>query len=146
MRDPGSVADQHAVTATGLPFFENFYAGGVRSVRGFRDNTLGPRSEVIGGFTGQPLGGALKTTGSLEMFFPNLFDIQGGAHLGVRGLRQRVRRHRATSTRASCALPTGISLLWRAPVGPISISYAFPLRTKDDDEIERLQFTFGGAF
>ena len=52
----------------------------------------------------------------------------------------------------------GIALLWRAPVGPISISYAFPLRKQDairdddgeliqeGDEIERLQFTFGGAF
>jgi outer membrane protein insertion porin family len=41
---------------------------------------------------------------------------------------------------------TGIALLWRAPVGPISISYAFPLRQEDGDEVERLQFTFGGAF
>ncbi|RYE76689.1 MAG: hypothetical protein EOO80_12465, partial [Oxalobacteraceae bacterium] len=41
---------------------------------------------------------------------------------------------------------TGVSLLWRAPVGPISISYAFPLRQEDGDEVERLQFTFGGAF
>ena len=38
------------------------------------DSTLGPRSEVIGGYRGQPLGGALKTTGSLEMYFPKLFD------------------------------------------------------------------------
>ena len=36
---------------------------------------------------------------------------------------------------------TGVSLLWRAPVGPISISYAFPLKKEDGDEIERLQFT-----
>ncbi|RYZ71153.1 MAG: outer membrane protein assembly factor BamA, partial [Lysobacteraceae bacterium] len=64
---PGTV-ETGTITATGLPFFENFYAGGVRSVRGFRDNTLGPRSEVISGFRGQPLGGALKTTGSLEMY------------------------------------------------------------------------------
>ena len=41
---------------------------------------------------------------------------------------------------------TGVALLWRAPVGPISISYAFPLRSQDGDEVERLQFTFGGAF
>ncbi|WP_346836889.1 outer membrane protein assembly factor BamA [Microbulbifer sp. SAOS-129_SWC] len=31
-------------TTTGLPFFENFYGGGFGSVRGFKRNTLGPRS------------------------------------------------------------------------------------------------------
>ncbi len=41
---------------------------------------------------------------------------------------------------------TGVALLWRAPVGPISISCAIPLRKKDGDEIERLQFTFGRQF
>ena len=40
----------------------------------------------------------------------------------------------------------GVALLWRAPVGPISISYASPLRSEPDDEIEHLQFTFGGSF
>jgi outer membrane protein insertion porin family len=40
----------------------------------------------------------------------------------------------------------GVSLLWRAPVGPISISYALPIRKEDGDDIERLQFTFGGGF
>ena len=40
----------------------------------------------------------------------------------------------------------GVALLWRAPVGPISISYAYPFKKKDGDEIERLQFTFGGGF
>ena len=135
------------VTATGLPFFENFYAGGVRSVRGFRDNTLGPRESAVGQqLPGQPLGGAVKTVGSLEMYLPD----------AVR--QSRPRAFRRSSTSATCS-PTpsdfdaselrasaGISLLWRAPVGPISISYALPLRKEDDDEIERLQFTFGGAF
>jgi len=36
--------------------------------------------------------------------------------------------------------------LWRAPVGPISISYAFPISKQPGDEVERLQFTFGGQF
>ena len=39
---------------------------------------------------------------------------------------------------------TGVALLWRSPMGPISISYAYPLRKQDEDQIERLQFTFGG--
>ena len=133
------------LTATGLPFFENFYAGGVRSVRGFRDNTLGPRSETISGFRGQPLGGSLKTTGSLEMYFPKLFDSKAArvsAFVDFGNVFADTDSFDAGELRAS----TGISLLWRAPVGPISISYAFPLRKEDEDEIERLQFTFGGAF
>src|SRR5690606_33496884 len=63
------------VVADGLPFFENFYAGGVRSVRGFEDNALGPSviSPSRPDFR-QPLGGALKTVGSVELIFPTLFD------------------------------------------------------------------------
>ncbi|HEY5972960.1 MAG TPA: outer membrane protein assembly factor BamA, partial [Pseudoxanthomonas sp.] len=141
---PGST-ETRVITATGLPFFENFYAGGVRSVRGFRDNTLGPRSEEISGFRGQPLGGSLKTTGSLEMYFPKLFDSKAArvsAFVDFGNVYAGTDNFDAGELRAS----TGVSLLWRAPVGPISISYAFPLRKEEDDEIERLQFTFGGAF
>ena len=141
---PGTV-EAGTLTATGLPFFENFYAGGVRSVRGFRDNTLGPRSETIAGYQGQPLGGSLKTTGSLEMYFPKLFDSKAArisAFVDFGNVFAGTDDFDAGELRAS----TGVSLLWRAPVGPISISYAFPLRKEDDDEIERLQFTFGGAF
>jgi outer membrane protein insertion porin family len=141
---PGSVLDR-TVTASGLPFYENFYAGGTRSVRGFRDNTLGPRSEVISGYQGQPLGGSLKTTGSVEMIFPKLFDSNAArvsAFLDFGNVYDGIDNFDASQLRAS----TGVALLWRAPVGPISISYAFPLRKEEGDEIERLQFTFGGAF
>ncbi len=116
------------LTADGLPFFENFYAGGPRSVRGFRDNTLGPRDALPAATSPQPLGGAVKTIGSLEMFFPTLLDTPGRAHLGVRRLRQRVRRRRTTSTPANCAPRPAWRCMWRSPMGPISISYAFPLR------------------
>jgi outer membrane protein insertion porin family len=141
---PGSTYDKTLV-ATGLPFFENFYAGGARSVRGFRDNTLGPREAAGGSTYKQPLGGAVKTVGSLEMFFPTLFDSPAArisAFVDFGNVFKDVDSVEASEMRAS----TGIALMWRAPVGPISISYAFPLRKGDDDELERLQFTFGGAF
>lgn len=139
-------ANHRQVKASGLPFFENFYAGGTNSVRGFRDNTLGPRSEVIGGYyRGQPLGGSLKTVGAVEAYFPKLFDSPSArvsAFLDFGNVYSGTDNFDAGELRASA----GIALLWRAPVGPISISYAFPLKKKEGDEIERLQFTFGGQF
>ncbi|WP_242112215.1 outer membrane protein assembly factor BamA [Luteimonas aquatica] len=156
---PGSVQTS-SYTATGLPFFENFYAGGARSVRGYRDNTLGPQEAPYSNGAStylQPIGGALKTVGSLEMFFPKLFDSPAArisAFIDFGNVYKDYDAFDAGELRASA----GVALMWRAPVGPISISYAFPIRNKGDvydnngtrireaDEIERLQFTFGGAF
>jgi outer membrane protein insertion porin family len=134
------------VTATGLPFFENFYAGGTNSVRGFRDNTLGPREgfSALSTFK-QPLGGAVKTTGSMEMFFPTLIkspSARVSAFIDFGNVYSTADTFNADTIRYSA----GVSVLWRAPVGPISISYAFPLKKEPEDEVERLQFTFGGAF
>lgn len=137
---------RRSVTASGLPFFENFYAGGTNSVRGFEDNTLGPRSQPTSFYDkGQPLGGSFKTVGSLELFFPKLFNTPTARVSAFYDLGNVFRRpgdlqyHQLRSS-------AGIALMWRAPIGPISISYAFPVRHEPGDLIERLQFTFGGQF
>ena len=49
----------------GLPFFYNFFAGGIGSVRGFKQNTLGPRDSQ-----GDPIGGNLLVTGNVELLVP----------------------------------------------------------------------------
>lgn len=133
------------VHATGLPFFENFYAGGIASsgkVRGFMDNTLGP--SYSGGFGyKQPLGGSFLLAGSVETIFPKLFDSPSArvsAFLDFGNVFNGYKNFNASELRASA----GIALLWRSPMGPLSISYALPIRKKDGDQIERLQFNFGG--
>ena len=143
---PSSPDYNKTVTADGLPFFENFYAGGSRSVRGFTDNTLGPREAPITGsnFT-QPVGGSLKTVGSLEMYFPTLLDTPAArvsAFVDFGNVFDGVDNFDAGELRAS----TGVALMWRSPMGPISISYAYPFKKEEGDDIERLQFTFGGQF
>jgi outer membrane protein insertion porin family len=115
-------------------------------VRGFRDNTLGPREGLTptSSYT-QPLGGAFKTIGSVEMFFPGLFNSPSArvsAFVDFGNVYRSAGDFNASDLRASA----GAAVLWRAPVGPISISYAFPFRKQPGDELERLQFTFGGAF
>lgn len=133
------------VTGTGLPFFENFYAGGIAAqgkVRGFVDNTLGPVYSSAFGFR-QPLGGSFLLAGSVEAIFPKLFDSPAArvsAFLDFGNVYNGFDNFSAGDLRVS----TGIALLWRSPMGPLSISYALPLRKKDGDQIERLQFTFGG--
>jgi len=141
----GSYDGTRTLVASGLPFYENFYAGGPRSVRGFRDNTLGPRESAFNSTFLQPVGGALKTIGSLEMFFPQVIKSPAArisAFMDIGNVFKNLDKFESSELRVS----TGVALMWRAPVGPISISYAFPLRDKEGDELERLQFTFGGAF
>ncbi|MGY0504322.1 outer membrane protein assembly factor BamA [Luteimonas sp. e5] len=135
------------VNANGLPFFENFYAGGVMSsgkVRGFVDNTLGPRVPNAYGYL-QPLGGAFKTTGTIEMFFPQLIKspaARASAFIDFGNVFKDYDSWQTKELRASA----GVALMWRSPMGPITISYALPLRKQPDDRIERLQFTFAGGF
>ena len=113
-------------------------------MRGYTDNTLGPRATNAFGFS-RAVGGALKTVGSIEMFFPRLFDSNAArisAFLDFGNVFKDIDAFEASELRASA----GIALLWRSPMGPISISYAMPLRDQPGDELERLQFSFGGQF
>jgi outer membrane protein insertion porin family len=126
----------------GLPFFKHFYAGGPGSVRGFTQNTLGPTTTYGGYSQVQPLGGPIKTTGSFEFFFPRLL---GGPGTRISAFVDygNVWARKGDFSLSSMRVTTGLALQWESPVGPISISYAIPLRKEEGDDIERLQFTFG---
>jgi outer membrane protein insertion porin family len=133
------------VTADGLPFFENFYAGGVRSIRGFEDNTLGPNFRFPGSDFDQPLGGSFKTTGTFELIFPTLLDsdtTRVSAFLDFGNVYSDVDAFDVGEFRAAA----GVALQWQAPIGPIILNLSTPVKKKDGDEIERLQFTFGTQF
>lgn len=133
--------------ARGLPFFENFFAGGSADVRGFRDNTLGPIDTTIPGYR-QPMGGAFKTVASAEVIFPTPFVKENDNttrlswFLDVGNVFKDYNAFSASDLRAS----TGLSFQWRAPIGPIIVNISRPLRKKDGDETETIQFTFGPQF
>ena len=126
---------------TGLPFFEHFYGGGVRDIRGFEDNTLGPKDLAC-----RAVGGDLKVSGGLEVAIPTPFTKGGGSRIAlfvdVGNVYENLSAFDASLFRASA----GISVTWQAPVGPIIMNYAFPLKEFEGDRTESLQFSFGTTF
>ncbi|MDH5231726.1 MAG: outer membrane protein assembly factor BamA [Gammaproteobacteria bacterium] len=127
---------------TRLPFYENYYAGGGQSVRGFRDNSLGPVDNL-----GRSLGGNRRFTGTAEVIFPIPFsEDQGSTRVSafvdfgnVYGQSQALDWRELRSS-------YGISFVWITPVGALRFSWAWPLHTLPQDRTERFQFSIGAPF
>ena len=127
---------------TELPFFENFYAGGIHSVRGFKDNTLGPRSS-----TNTPLGGNVKVIGNAELYFPPPFlRDQKSLRVGVFFDVGNVYGVNDTFDAGQLRYSTGLAAQWLSPLGPLEFSLARPLNAKDQDETQIFQFSIGTTF
>jgi outer membrane protein insertion porin family len=123
----------------GLPFFKNFYVGGVNSLRGFRTFTVGPKDAQ-----GNPRGGSHKVLGNTEFLFPfpgltNEKTARLGAFFdfGFTG---------ETYSLAQLRYSAGMSALWVSPLGPLKISVGYPIKLLAEDKKQLFQFTFGGAF
>ena len=104
----------------GLPFFENYFMGGSGSVRGFKNNTMGPRDS-----NGYPIGGSVKMIGNAELFFPVPFmaetkSVRLGTFLDAGALNNSL-------TFDNFKYSAGVSGEWLSPFGALSVSAAYPL-------------------
>jgi outer membrane protein insertion porin family len=126
----------------GLPFFENYFAGGLRTVRGYEANTLGPRFG-----NDEPSGGAFKVIGGGELIFPVPFlgdsnNVRLSAFVDVGNVFASTNDFDAGELRYSA----GLQAIWLSPLGPLILSVAEPLNAEDEDEIEKVQFSVGIPF
>lgn len=125
-----------------FPVFKNFYSGGLGSVRGFDQGTLGPRD-----ITGASLGGPKKVTLNAELVAPfpgagndRTLRVFGFVDAGnVFGDNEKIS---FGEMRASA----GLGLSWISPLGPLRIAYAQPVRKQAGDKIQKLQFQIGTSF
>ena len=111
----GGYGNTHA-----LPFFENYFMGGSGSVRGYRNNTMGPRDS-----NGYPIGGSVKIIANAELFFPVPFmsdtkSVRLGTFFDAGSLSN-------TFSASNMKFSTGLSGEWLSPFGALSVSAAYPL-------------------
>jgi outer membrane protein insertion porin family len=124
------------------PVFKNFYSGGLGSVRGFQQGTLGPRD-----VTGSSIGGARKVTLNAEIITPfpgagNDRSLRLFGFIDAGNAFAENEKVRFTDFRAS----TGLGISWLSPMGPLRIAAAIPIRKQPGDRIERFQFQIGTSF
>jgi outer membrane protein insertion porin family len=133
----------YAKTAV-LPFFENYYAGGTNDVRGFMQNTLGPRDTTYN----RPIGGANKAIGKAELFFPlpflsELKSVRVGTFVDAGTLANSTNLNGLSTFFRYSA---GLSGEWLSPFGALAVSIAHPLNPQANDLTQSFQFTFGSGF
>jgi len=154
----------------GLPFYERYFAGGIRTVRGYETNTLGPRDkDTNGNDNGFAIGGNMRVTGGVDYIFPvpfmekppsslrlSLFLDVGNVFLDGNNTFDADKGDtgfQADQLRSSY----GISLVWISPIGPLRFSYAKPINPVDGrtnssgqfirgDELKQFQFSIGSFF
>jgi outer membrane protein insertion porin family len=128
------------------PLFKNYYVGGLGSVRGFQQSSLGPPDPSDSTNT-VFLGGAKKIVMNAEVLAPlpgagndRTLRLFGFTDVGnAFGENEKVSLEKL---RAS----VGFGLSWVSPMGPLRFSYAFPMKREVKDKIQKLQFQIGTSF
>jgi outer membrane protein insertion porin family len=155
-----SFGDSYGDKTTALPPYRNFFGGGPNSVRGFKENYLGPRDSH-----GNPNGGNMALLNQLEIIIPTpekfgnsarmmlFLDAVGVFHTnGVEFFDLLGDPLDTDFDYDRLKRSYGIGVQWMSPMGLLQFSYAIPLN-KDyqtdryfGDQTEGFQFTIGQAF
>ncbi len=135
-----------------LPFYRNFFVGGISSVRGFKSGSIGPKGDDPNSNDPVSLGGDTKLVGNVELLFPmpgvkdrsvrlsTFFDA--GAAFGTGTEEYGSNKLGFDDLRFS----TGVGLAWNSPMGPLKFSLAYPINKKEGDKTEVFQFSMGTTF
>jgi outer membrane protein insertion porin family len=118
------------------PFFENFYAGGIGSVRGFEFRGISPRA----GIAEDRIGGNFMVTGSLELNFPMIGDSLRGVIFSDFGDVEPDLEFGTIRWSAGAGFRLFLPFLGTTP---LAIDFAGPINKNKQDDTQIVSFSFG---
>lgn len=128
-----------AITGSQTPVFENFYAGGYSTLRGFDFRGASPRKSDV------EVGGELMFLGSLEYGLPVTVDnmVRGVAFVDYGTVEQDL-KITSEDFRVALGLGLRISVPALGPA-PIALDFAYPVNKADTDETRIFTFFVGAT-
>lgn len=135
----GTVGSVDSYSGSTIPVYENFFVGGLQTVRGFNYGEAGPLDE-----NGDAIGGVNQLFFNLEWIFPIY------APVGLKGLIFFDVGHGFNNDKgfllngARTAAGTGIR--WFSPLGPVRLELGFNLNPKKGEKRNVFEFAIGSQF
>ncbi|MCP5239004.1 MAG: outer membrane protein assembly factor BamA [Zoogloeaceae bacterium] len=142
----GEAGWAHGYGGRTLPFYKNFFVGGIGTVRGFEQSSLGPTITQTDGSV-DSLGGNRKLVGNAEFYFPipgtgKEQAFRMSAFLDAGQVWGQDEKFSLSDLRYS----TGLAFSWSSPVGPLKFSLGWPLKSEEGDKTQKFQFQLGSVF
>ena len=140
------------------PPYQHFYAGGMRSVRGFKQNYLGPKAVYNAGYgpsRPRPIGGPYSLSGGFDLivpldFVPDPRSVRASVFIdygnvfseGCRSYEVNCYEFDLSEIRYS----VGLGFTWVTALGPLSFAIASVFNDSPEDRTESFQFEIGTQF
>jgi outer membrane protein insertion porin family len=121
----------------GIPITQRFYLGGRTTVRGFKENSLGPLGDngaVIGGDT------LLMEKNQFQYLVTDSFSTHTFVDIGNVYLRHE------SFDLADLRSSTGFGFQYISPIGPIGFDVGYPLDRQPNEDVYRIHFSVGSTF
>jgi outer membrane protein insertion porin family len=130
-------SNRFGITGSDTPIFDNFFAGGYSTLRGF--NLRGAAPQV----SGVTVGGELLLLGSVEYLFPVTADdmLKGVVFVDYGTVEEEFEFH-AEDYRVAVGAGVRINIPAMGPA-PIAIDFAVPVAREDTDNIQNISFFLG---
>ncbi|MFB0936824.1 MAG: BamA/TamA family outer membrane protein, partial [Propionivibrio sp.] len=133
-----------------MPFFKNFYAGGVGSVRGYDTASLGPY-ELDSSGDEVRLGGTRRYIFNAELTMPVPGfgadkSMRFGPFFDAGQVTSDEEKRAGVYDSGPVRMSVGLAATWLSPMGPLKFSLAQPLNKQKSDNIQIFQFQMGTMF